>query len=37
MLKINGEIRSRGLVYFDVTKLKSVARIRKLDNVREEF
>lgn len=36
MIKINTEVRSRGIGYLDVTKLKSVLKIRRLEAVKEE-
>ena len=37
MIKINNEVRSRGIAYLDVTKLKSVVKIRRVETMREEF
>lgn len=37
MLKINTETRSRGIAYIDVTKLKTVVKLRKLDSIKEDY
>ncbi|OMJ95267.1 hypothetical protein SteCoe_1483 [Stentor coeruleus] len=37
MFKLNHETSSRGLAYFDTTKLKSVLKYRKYDTMKEEF
>lgn len=37
MFKINHEIRSRGLAYFDATKLKAVGKFRKYEALKEEY
>jgi hypothetical protein len=37
MIKINTEVRSRGIAYLDVTKLKSVVKIRRMETMKEEF
>ena len=36
MLKINTENRSRGIAYVDVSKLKTVSKLRKMENLKEE-
>jgi hypothetical protein len=36
IMKINHESRSRGIAYIDVSKLKSVIKLRKLDGLKEE-
>ncbi|OMJ91920.1 hypothetical protein SteCoe_5482 [Stentor coeruleus] len=37
LFKINHETKSRGLAFFDTTKLKSVMKYRKYDVIKEEY